>query len=56
MASDLHQLHDGIDVVVAPIDHVDADSDTVHLQGGQSLPYDVLVVATGATLLPEVGS
>jgi sulfide:quinone oxidoreductase len=46
------QLHDGIDYVCAPIDRVDIEHDTVHLADGQSLPYDVLVVATGARLLP----
>ena len=48
------QLHDGIELTVAPIDHVDIDTQVVHLAGGPTLPYDVLVVATGARLLvPE---
>ncbi|MGZ4680591.1 MAG: type III sulfide quinone reductase, selenoprotein subtype [Ilumatobacteraceae bacterium] len=47
------QLHDGIELVVAAIDHVDTDTQTVHFAGGPSLPYDVLVVATGAALVPE---
>ncbi|HZS13918.1 MAG TPA: FAD/NAD(P)-binding oxidoreductase [Candidatus Dormibacteraeota bacterium] len=47
------QLHDGIDFREVGIDRVDLDGDTVHLQDGVSLHYDVLVVATGATLLPE---
>jgi sulfide:quinone oxidoreductase len=47
------QLHDGIDYMCAPIDRVDIDHDTVHLADGRTLPYDILVVATGARLLPD---
>jgi sulfide:quinone oxidoreductase len=47
------QLRDGVDLVVSPIDHVDIETETVHLADGCVLAYDVLVVATGATLLPE---
>ena len=47
------QLHKGIDFVRSAIDHVDIESDEVHLEDGQVLPYDVLVVATGARLVPE---
>ncbi len=47
------QLHAGIEYHVSPIDRVDLDADTVHLTDGTSLPYDVLVVATGARLVPE---
>ena len=44
------QLHRHIDFVQQPIDRVDLDRDTVVLDDGSELPYDVLVVATGATL------
>jgi sulfide:quinone oxidoreductase len=47
------QLHRGIDYVVQPIDRVDIDLRRVHLADGRELPYDVLVVATGAVLAPE---
>ncbi|MFG2026898.1 NAD(P)/FAD-dependent oxidoreductase [Streptomyces sp. NPDC048825] len=47
------QLHDGIDYRRARIDRVDLDADTVHFAVGGWLTYDVLIVATGATLLPE---
>lgn len=47
------QLHGGIDYHQSAIDRVELDSDTVHLCDGTELGYDVLVVATGATLLPE---
>ncbi|MBX3286103.1 MAG: NAD(P)/FAD-dependent oxidoreductase [Actinobacteria bacterium] len=47
------QLHKGIDYRQSPIDHVDLEADTVHLADGSTLGYDVLVVATGATLVPE---
>jgi sulfide:quinone oxidoreductase len=46
------QLRNGIGFVRQPIDHVDIDHNIVHLDDGTSLSYDVLVVATGATLLP----
>jgi sulfide:quinone oxidoreductase len=47
------QLHDGITYRQAAIDRVDLGSDTVLLQDGSVLAYDVLVVATGARLVPE---
>jgi sulfide:quinone oxidoreductase len=47
------QLHRGIEFVRKPIDRVDIDSQHVHLEGGDTLSYDVLVVATGAALVPE---
>ncbi len=43
----------GISFRQAGIDHVDAATDRVHLDDGTALDYDVLVVATGARLLPE---
>jgi sulfide:quinone oxidoreductase len=45
------QLHPGIDFVNRPIDRVDIDSQEVRLHGGDTLGYDVLVVASGATLV-----
>jgi len=47
------QLADGVEFVEAAVDHLDTDHDTVHLEGGASLPYDVLVVATGAVLATD---
>ena len=47
------QLHSGIRYVQRDIDHVDIDGDRVHLTDGTTLDYDVLVIATGAALLPE---
>jgi sulfide:quinone oxidoreductase len=47
------QLHDGIRLVVTPIERVDVDERRVQLADGQALPYDVLVVATGAVLAPQ---
>ncbi|MHC3467992.1 type III sulfide quinone reductase, selenoprotein subtype [Streptomyces sp. 7R007] len=48
-----HQLHHGIDYRRCRIDRVDLDARTVHFAVGGWLAYDVLVVATGARLLPE---
>ena len=48
------QLRSGIVYCQASIDHVDVEHDRVHFGGaGHSLDYDVLIVATGARLLPE---
>ena len=47
------QLHDGITYRSSAVDHVDIERDRVHLADGTVLDYDVLVVATGARLVPE---
>ena len=47
------QLHPDIAFVRSEIDRVDIEANEVHLEGGRVLPYDVLVVATGARLVPE---
>jgi sulfide:quinone oxidoreductase len=47
------QLHDGIEFRLAEIEHVDTAASTVHLGGGEQIAYDVLVIASGASLLPE---
>jgi sulfide:quinone oxidoreductase len=47
------QLHAGIDYRRSGIDRVDLECDVVHLDDGSTLPYDVLVVATGAVLVPQ---
>ena len=47
------QLRAGISFREAGIDRVDLAADQVHLDDGTALGYDVLVIATGARLLPE---
>jgi sulfide:quinone oxidoreductase len=47
------QLRQGITYRQGAIDRVDITDNVVHLVDGGSLPYDVLVVATGAVLVPE---
>ena len=47
------QLHDGVHYVQSAIDRVEIDHDVVHLANGDALDYDVLIVATGARLLPD---
>jgi sulfide:quinone oxidoreductase len=47
------QLRRGIEYHQAEIDRVALPEQCVHLDDGSTLPYDVLVVATGARLLPE---
>ncbi len=47
------QLRRGVAFVREEVDRVDLAARTVHLGDGAALPYDVLVVATGARLVPE---
>jgi sulfide:quinone oxidoreductase len=47
------QLHQGITYVCSAVDHVDLDAAEVHLENSSTLTYDVLVIATGAILVPE---
>ncbi len=47
------QLHSGIEYRNAEVEAVDLETDTVRVVDGEPIPYDVLIVATGATLLPE---
>jgi len=47
------QLHKGIRFVLAEVDRVQTGDHAVHLGDGTVLDYDILVVATGARLLPE---
>jgi len=47
------QLHHGIAYRPVAVDRVDIDSEQVWLGDGTALEYDVLIVATGATLVPE---
>ena len=46
-------LHAGIEFRQNPVDHVDVAGGRVHLIDGEQLDYDVLVVATGSSLLPQ---
>jgi sulfide:quinone oxidoreductase len=47
------QLHPGIEFRCAGIERVDLGSETVVLDDGIAVGYDLLVVATGARLVPE---
>lgn len=47
------QLHRGIAFHQSAVDAVDLDGEKVVLEDGATLGYDVLVVATGARLVPE---
>ncbi len=47
------QLHPGIDYRTTAVDHVDLDTQAVHLADSSKLAFDVLVVATGCVLAPE---
>ena len=47
------QLHEGIAYTSDGVDRVDVEQNRVHLTSGGVLDYDVLVVASGARLVPE---
>ncbi|HET6810738.1 MAG TPA: FAD-dependent oxidoreductase, partial [Acidimicrobiales bacterium] len=47
------QFRAGVGFRQCAVDRVDLDADTVVLADGSSLAYDVLVVASGATLVPH---
>ncbi len=47
------QLASGIHMVLADVERVELEQRSVILAGGAALPYDVLVIATGARLQPE---
>jgi sulfide:quinone oxidoreductase len=47
------QLRAGIEFRLGKVERVDTETNTVHLNGGETLAYDVLIVASGAELLPE---
>lgn len=45
-------LPSGVDFVEAEIDRVEAGENRVLLAGGEALDYDLLIVATGSTIVP----
>src|SRR6478672_10379242 len=47
------QLQRGIDFHESAVDRVDIGANEVHLADGAILGYDVLVIASGAVLVPE---
>jgi len=47
------QLAEGVHLLVDAVDRVDTSADEVRLSDGSVLGYDVLVIATGARLVPE---
>ncbi len=47
------QLHRAIDFRLAEVERVETGDGLVHTTGGETIPYDVLVIASGATLAPE---
>ncbi len=48
-----HFLSDGVELVLAEVDKVDAEQRQVVLEGGRELDYDYLVIASGTTPRPD---
>jgi len=46
-------VHDGVELVLEAVDRVDTSAREVLLLDGRLLPYDYLVIASGATLRPD---
>ena len=51
--SRVRQLHAGIGFYQSGADYVDIEARRVHLDSGEALPYDALVIASGAALLAD---
>ncbi len=47
------QIHRGVELKTDVVEEVNLQSQIVHLKNGDDVPYDVLVVASGAVLAPE---
>lgn len=45
-------LPGGVELVIAPIEGIDPAGNEVRIGGGEALPYDILVVATGCDIAP----
>ena len=43
----------GVNLIQETIDRIDKETDTVYLQNGDKLTYDILIIATGTTPVPE---
>ena len=43
----------GVNIVYSDIDKIEGENNTVHLNGGRILHYDILIVATGAETRPD---
>lgn len=43
----------GVKLVRQPIDRIEKDEDTVYLQNGDQLKYDILIIATGTDIAPD---
>lgn len=46
-------LPSGVELIYRDIDRVAPEENRVVLEGGESLPYDILIVSTGTRLVPE---
>lgn len=47
------QLREGIEFRLSEVDRVDTERSSIVLRGGNTVPYDVLVIASGAYVLPQ---
>jgi sulfide:quinone oxidoreductase len=50
---DIALANQGIPLLVQPVEDVDHDAGSVHLGDGSKLPYEHLVIATGARAVPQ---
>lgn len=47
------QLHDGVILNLDPVDVIDPSNNQVVFQSGETLGYDILIIATGTRIAPE---
>jgi sulfide:quinone oxidoreductase len=43
----------GVEWIQKAVDRVDGDNNTIHLEGGDTISYDLLIIATGSHIRPE---
>ncbi|HRI80218.1 MAG TPA: FAD/NAD(P)-binding oxidoreductase [Cyclobacteriaceae bacterium] len=46
-------IHDGINLIIDEVEEIKSAQNTIVLKDGQTMEYDILVVATGAQTVPE---
>lgn len=48
-----HFIPNGAELIIQKIEKIDADNNQVILHNGHFVPYDILIIATGARIAPE---
>lgn len=46
-------IHKGITFIIEEVDKIEAEQNRILLKSGQTMPYDVLIIATGVDIAPD---